>query len=147
MKLAKFDSKIIRIITIDDEIYEGIASYNSQDYDEHEFGRNEESIQIAYCLFYKNDIKKIEVLDNFRDKYGLIEEVAVKDGIDFIDEILYSEEEEHISRLLLCILDHIGEINYKALLKKKLEEFYKYTENNEQIELIDKIFSKLEGNI
>ena len=34
--------------------------FNDKEYNEHEFGRNEDSLQILNIIFYKSDIKKIK---------------------------------------------------------------------------------------
>ena len=46
MKLNKFDNKKVKIECIDGNTYEGLCSYNSLDYNFHEFGRDEECLQI-----------------------------------------------------------------------------------------------------
>ena len=73
MTLKKYDNKLVQIDCIDGKIYEGICSYNSKDYTFHEYGRNEDSIQIFHFLFYKDDIIKINIIDKFTNEYGEIE--------------------------------------------------------------------------
>lgn len=114
MKLSKYDNKRVRIVTPQGEIFEGVCSHNSKDYTFHEFGKNEESVQLPYFLFYKRDIKKKEILPDegpyggYSGRYGLLEETAVCDGADAIEEVLSCEDDEHIRRLLLCIKDHMA---------------------------------------
>lgn len=114
MKLSKYDNKRVRIVTKQGEIFEGICSHNSRDYTFHEFGRDEESIQLPYFLFYKKDVKKIEILPDdgpnggYSGRYGLLEETVILDGEDAIEEVLSCEEDEHIRRLLTCIEDHLA---------------------------------------
>ena len=117
--LNKYDGKIVRIECIDGNIYEGLCEYNSKDYDYHEFGRDEESLQLMVYLFFKKDIKSIKVLDKFTDKYGTLEEEIVNDEI-FIEEVFESECDEHIYRLLLCIKDKYNEIENKEELDRLL---------------------------
>lgn len=52
MNLREYNDKIIRIITINDEIYDGLCSYNEKEYNLLELGINEESLQILSYLFF-----------------------------------------------------------------------------------------------
>lgn len=154
MNLRKLDGKCIKIIDKQNCEYEGICSYNNKDYTYHEFGKDEESIQIANLLFYKSNIKKVESLENnrgpygkFTQKYGTIEKMALEDGTDSIEEILTSEEPLHIYRLLTCIEDYLikNEISYKRKLLQLLKEFNKYNEDEKTYEITKQIISKLEN--
>ena len=73
MKLKKYDDKLVRITTIDDEVFEGICSYNDKEYNEFEFGKKEESLQMIYFMFYKGAIKNVEILDDWSKKYDYFE--------------------------------------------------------------------------
>lgn len=151
MKLNKYDNKCVKIITYDDEEFEGICIHNSNEYDEHEFGRNEESLQIENMLFYKSDIREIYSLENnngpygmFTDKYGDLEKETVEAGIDFIEDVLESEEEKHVYRLLEYLIDHSNlVIEYKPALIPILKDLNKRTTNKKikkkTKELMDKI--------
>ena len=123
MKLSKYDNKKVRI----NDIYEGIAMHNSLDYSEHEYARREEALQLGCTIFYKSDIDKIEVIDDYSSPYGKLEEEAFEDGISLIDEILSSEEDDYVYRLLLCIKNHIDKIDDEIL--NKIKEVYKYNDN------------------
>ena len=70
MNLHDYDDRCVRIIDNNSDIFDGICSYNNAEYDEHEFGRNEESLQICNFLFYKSDIKEIQSLENNDGPYG-----------------------------------------------------------------------------
>lgn len=111
MNLGKFDGKRVRIVTTDGEIFEGICCHNNREFNECEYGRNEESLDMPFFKFYKRDIAKAEILTDggpfggYSDRYGLLEKTAVLEGVIGMDEILTSEEDEHIYRLLLCIGD------------------------------------------
>ena len=123
MKLSKYDDKKVKI----NNTYEGIALYNSHDYCYHEFGRDEDSLQLGCTLFYKSYIDSIEVIDDYSSPYGKLEEEVFEDGISLIDEILSSEEDDYVYRLLLCIKDHIDKIDDEIL--NKIKEVYKYNDN------------------
>ena len=99
-------------------------------------------------LFFKSDIKKIESLEKhkgpygkFSESFGNLEEQVVEDGIDFINDILFCEEDEHVYRLLLCLNKHYSDDDldcYKEV-KKSLKELLTYTNSEkvkEEIELI-----------
>ena len=64
MNLKKYDDKCVQIKCVDGKTYEGICFYNSRDYCFHEFGRDEDCLQIMYTLFYQGDIEKIRSLEN-----------------------------------------------------------------------------------
>jgi hypothetical protein len=106
LKLSKCDNKLVKIKCTNEEIIEGICIYNNEEYNEHEFGRKEEGIQIENFLFYKTDIKKIEIIDEFSSDYGTLEELIVKEGIDSISDVLYGEEDIHVYRLLRYLNDY-----------------------------------------
>ena len=114
MKLSKFDGQCIQIEDNSGDLFEGYCSYNSAEYNEHEFGNDEEGLELPGMLFFKSDIRKVTSLEDhqgpygkFTSSYGKLEEMIVEDGVDMIDEVLYSEDPEHINRLLLCMEDHL----------------------------------------
>lgn len=106
MNLKKYDEKCIKIIDIFGYEYEGNAIYNNQEYTYHEFGRDEDSLQILNYLFFKETIKKIIVLENgFTNDYGYLEKEIVKYGIDEIENAIDYEDNDHICRIIRCIKD------------------------------------------
>ena len=142
MKLSKYNDKRVRIIDIKDDIYEGIVFHNSLEYNQHEFGFDKESLQMGCLIFFKDDIKKINTIDKYSNKYSKLEEDVFNDGMDLIDEILYGEEEEHVYRLLTYIKDHIDKISYKEELNKLLKEIINYYDNEEINNLIIYLLNK-----
>ncbi len=114
MKLSKFDGQCVQIEDNSGDLFEGYCSYNSAEYNEHEFGNDEEGLELPGILFFKSDIRKVTSLEDhqgpygkFTSSYGKLEEMIVEDGVDMIDEVFYSEEQEHIYRLLLCMENHL----------------------------------------
>ena len=112
--LKKFDGKCVRIIDSSGDAFDGICYHNSEEYDEHEYGRCEESLQIENFVFFDRDIKEIQILEDnsgsygkFLDPYGKLEIMTVEDGIDSIEEVLFSEEDEHVIRLLNCLEEYL----------------------------------------
>ena len=110
MNLQVFDGKCVRLTTIDSEIFDGICQYNCPEYNEHEYGRGQESLQIGIYQFFREDIKDVVSLEDhngpygrFYDPYGYLEEQIVRDGIEDIRDTLFSEEKEHVIRLLNCL--------------------------------------------
>ena len=83
--------------------------------------------------------KNITIIDEFTNPYSRLEEMAVEDGMDLVDEILYSEEDEHVYRLLLCLEDKLGSINYQKELYTKLISFARYNDNKKIAKEIEKI--------
>ena len=116
MNLVKYDDKLVRITDTDNNQYEGICYYNNEEFNECEYGTNEESLDITCIKFYKSNIKKVEIIDKFSKDYDNLEELIVKD-YDLIDEVFESEEDEHIYRLLLCIIDKDIKVDKELLLK------------------------------
>lgn len=135
MKIDKYNDKCIRITTDYGEVFEGICTHNDKEYMFHEFGVNEEALQFPNLLVYKSQIKKIENLENingpyghFSEPYGRLEEIAVEDGIDMIEEVFFGECNEHIYRLLLC-LENNKPKETKELITM-LESLIKYNEDD-----------------
>lgn len=136
MDLSKYDDKLVRIEDGLGDIYEGVARHDSRDYNFHEYGKDEESIQMSHTIFFKSFIKKIDIIDSFSDKYGLLEESLIESGIDMVDEVLTSEEDISITRLLFCIEDRINILskNVKDELVKILDVFIKNNDNKTNVD-------------
>ncbi len=141
MNLKRYDNKCIRLVDGLGDIYEGVARHDSRDYNFHEYGKDEESIQMSHTIFFKSFIKKIDIIDSFSDKYGLLEESLIESGMDMVDEVLTSEEDISITRLLFCIEDRINilSINEKDELVKILDIFIKYNNNENNVKEAIKI--------
>ena len=129
MDLREFDGQCVRIIDNHGDAFDGICSHNNEEYNEHEFGRAEECLQIENFLFYRGDIQTVKSLENhnglygkFLDPYGKLEEMTVKDGIDSIQDVLSSEEPEHVHRLLRCLDKHLGDLPGRAEVIDALRE-------------------------
>ena len=122
MNLKKYDNKKVKIVTIDDLIFEGIASYNNKEFNESEYGTNEESIDLLNYKLYKSTIKKIEEVDNFTDKYGYLEESLILEDFDLLEDYLYEEDEEIAKRLISCLKDNIDKVD-KDKANKILKEY------------------------
>ena len=110
MNLSMFDSTCVRITTVDGEVFEGLCSYCHEEYCEHEFGRPEPCLQMLSFLFFPCDIAQIASLEGhsgphgrFSAPFGRLEELIVEDGIDSIKDVLFSEEQEHVLRMLNCL--------------------------------------------
>ena len=115
MNLKKYDNKLVRITDIDDNQYEGICTYNNEEFNECEFGTDEESLDIICIKFYKSNIKNVEIIKEFSREYGELEELITSFGDDLIEEVFDSEEDEHIYRLLKYIKDKNIKIDKKLL--------------------------------
>ena len=104
MNLKKYDNKCVRIIDTDNNIFEGNCIFNSKEYNEHEYGMNEDSLQILNISFYKSYIKSIEILKELKkDEYTMLEELIVNSDKDFLDDALDMCNEIEKERLMLCI--------------------------------------------
>ena len=117
MNLIKYDNKLVRVTDLDNKQYEGICSYNNEEFNECEFGTNEESLDITCIKFYKSNIKKVERINDFSNEYGELEKIIVESGADLVDEVFESEEDEHIYRLLKYVEDKKIIVSKELLLK------------------------------
>ncbi len=156
MNIAKYNDKCIRLEDIFGNIYEGIAVHNNIDFNECEYGINEESIQLGCIMFRKSCIKKIESLENhkgpfgkFSNKYGKLEEDIIDGGIDLIEEILESEENIHISRLLLYIKENKPVFSEEETIKliEDLNTLIKYNQDNQIRKQAQEIIMNLSNKI
>ena len=137
MNITKYDDKLVRITDKDNNQYEGICYYNNKDFNDCEYGRNEESLDITCIKFYKSFIKKVEIINSFSNEYGKLEELIVEDGDDLIDEVFNSEEDEHIYRLLKYIVDKNIKVGNKLLL-----DLLKYNKDKRIINIVNNILEK-----
>lgn len=101
MKLKCYDNKLVCI----NGIYEGYASYNSKDYNFHEYGRDEDGLEIFGFLFFRSDINSISKIKDFSKPYGKLEELVAMDN-ESISDALESEDEIHINRLINYLKDN-----------------------------------------
>ena len=131
MKLNKYDNKLVRLTTFEDDVFEGICVFDNIDYNEAEYGESEESLTIQCLKFYKNSIKNVSIIDKFSSKYGLLEEVISNDGADLIEEVLDSEDDTHILRELYYLKDHKELITDEV--KVLIKELLKYNKNEDII--------------
>ena len=113
MELRDFDGKCVRITDQDGDAYDGICKYVDADENGLKRGRTEESLQILSYAFFKSDIKNVESLEDhegpygrFLDSYGKLEEMAVREGIGSIIDVLFCDEKEHVHRMLHCLDKH-----------------------------------------
>ena len=141
MNLKRYDNKFIRLVDGLGDIYEGVARHDSSDYNFHEYGKDEESIQMSHTIFFKSFIKKIDIIDSFSDKYGLLEESLIESGMDMVDEVLTSEDDISINRLLLCLEDKIKSLSKsdRDELMNILDTFIKYNDYDDNVKKAIKI--------
>ena len=112
--LKIYDGKYIRIIDGNGDAFDGIACYNCDEYNEHEYGRREDSLQIESFQFYRSYITTIQSLEEYNGPYGhfpgpysKLEELTVEDGIEGIRDMLFLDDDEQVIRLLRCLDDYI----------------------------------------
>ena len=122
MKLDQFDGKCVRIITSWGEVFEGIASYDDKEYAFHEYGHNQEALRLTPVIFYKSDIESVISLEDvngpfghYSEQYGLLEMKCLEWGTDMMEEVLDSEDDSQIRRMLACMKDHFSSLADRAV--------------------------------
>ena len=122
MKLKSYDNKCVRILTASGEVYEGIVSYCGHDYVLHEYGCDQEALLLTPMLFYKEDIVSVISLEDvdgpfghYSEKYGLLEKKSLEWGSDMIEEVLASEDDTQIRRMLACMKDALPSLAARAV--------------------------------
>ena len=122
MELKSYDNKCVRILTSTGEVYEGIVSYCGHEYVFHEYGCDQEALYLTPILFYEDDIESVislEAVDgpfgHYSEKYGLLEKKCLEWGSDMIEEILASEDDTQILRMLACMKDHLQSLAARAV--------------------------------
>lgn len=122
MNLRIFDNKCVRITNASGEVYEGTVSYLSEEYVFHEYGRHQEALLLTPVLFYKDDIADIVSLEDangpfghYSAEYGLLEMKCLEWGTDLIEEVLESEDDIQILRMLACINDNCDSLSDRAV--------------------------------
>ncbi len=122
MELKRFDDKCVRILTASGESYEGIVSYCSREYVFHEYGVDQEAVNLTPMLVYQDDIVSIINLEDvdgpfghYSEKYGLLERKCLEWGTDMIEEVLESEDDTQILRMLACMKDALPSLAARAV--------------------------------
>ena len=103
MNLKEFDAKRVRVTDIWGDTFEGICEYLGSEYCLHEFGTDEDCLQIVNFLIYRSQIKNIDAIVAYTSPYGKIEEMNFTDGADTVEDALFCGEDEHTLRMLCCI--------------------------------------------
>ena len=62
MKLSKYDGKTVRLTDFRGEVFDGEATWDSEEYCFHEYGEEEEGLRIDNWLFYRSQIRRVELL-------------------------------------------------------------------------------------
>jgi len=122
MELKEFDDKCVRLLTASGEVYEGIVSYCGREYVFHEYGCDQEALSLTPMLFYQDDIASVISLEevdgpfgHYSEKYGLLEKKCLEWGTDMIEEVLESEDDTQILRMLACMKDHFQSLAERAV--------------------------------
>ena len=163
MDIQQYDNKHVRITIFDGSVYEGIVTYNSASYDEHEFGRDEGGLQMPGLLIYADDILSVESLEEredgpwgkFTEPFGRLEEESLFDpdsGPVLACEILECERAEHVIRMLRCIGYYLDPVKGKSIPGKnsiieQLRALVKYSDDPEIVDFAERLIPVLEESI
>ena len=145
MDLSVFDDKCVRVVLRNGEVFEGACIYNNAEYNEAEFGRSEDCLDIACTLVFESEILGVTEIgdDGFSSPYGKIEEMTVEDGLDMVEEVLESDEPRNIIRLLLCIEERRAFYQDKELRQRAASLFgtlERYSEDSRVAEKSRELF-------
>ena len=87
-----------------------------------EYGRDQEALYLTPMLFYQDDIVSVTSLEevdgpfgHYSEKYGLLERKCLEWGSDLIEEVLASEDDTQIRRMLACMKDHLQALAERAV--------------------------------
>ena len=130
--LSGLDGKCARVTTTDGEVLEGVCQYNSAEYNEIEFGENEEGVEVGSWLILTSQIGRVEVIedeDAFLQAFGSIEQEAVRDGFDTVNDIFFSDEPRSTIRLLQCLLAQRTTLPDRERIAALLPELCRFTDD------------------
>ena len=133
--LSALDGQCVRVVLTTGEVLEGACQYNCEEYNEIEFGEAEEGVEISNWLAYKSQIGSVEIVedeDAFLQTFGLIEEEAVRDGFDAVEDILDSDEPRSSIRLLRCLRAKWDTLPDRERIAALLPTLIRYT-NDERV--------------
>lgn len=148
MRLSELDDKTVRIITIDGKIFEGECTYDSAEYCEMEYGRDEEALRIDHYVFYAGDIadaKEIEEKEEYvweskpmhlmhLDSYYY---QMMEKGLKTIEMRLYDERRQRIQKGdFISFTDVNDEYEVMHVLVEDLFVFDNFRELYENVDLL-----------
>ncbi len=62
MKLSAYEDKLVRLTDFQGQVFDGEAIWDSEEYCFHEYGVEEEALRIDNWLFYRSQIRRVELL-------------------------------------------------------------------------------------
>ncbi|MBR2676209.1 MAG: hypothetical protein IKE28_04785 [Solobacterium sp.] len=150
MDLKQYDGKCVRIMEFSRDNFEGICSYDSAEYNKHEFNRYEESLSIVNLQFYKSQIAELESLEHrsgpygrYSAPFGKAEMLAVEDGADSVAEFLNGEDRETVVRMLRCLDQYLDPKDPDVM--QELKNLVQQTGNEEIREMAQKLIDRAAG--
>lgn len=154
MDLRYFDNKCVRITDTSGEAYEGTVSYCVREYVFHEYGLDQEALYLTPILFCKNDISSVVSLEDvngpfghYSERYGLLERKCLEWGPDLIGEILDSDDDIQILRMLDCINDSFQLLTDRAVylgeLENMLGSLVKYNKNDRVVSEANNLLERI----
>ena len=131
MKLSRYDDQCVRVTMKDGEVFEGACAYDSAEYCESEYGRNEDALHIAGWLFYESQIRRVEIIDEshpFTAPFGRIEEETLADGPWEVEDLLFDDDPRNALRMLACLEARLAPEKRRGTVDM-LEKLVKYTDD------------------
>ena len=62
-EIRKLDGQYVRLTYCDDQVFEGLCELDDREYCFHEYGREEDALNIDNWLFYSSDIQEAEITE------------------------------------------------------------------------------------
>ena len=143
--LSALDDRCVRVTLTCGDVFEGVCQYNSAEYNEIEYGEDEEGIEVGDRLLYESQIEKIELIedeDAFLQTFGVIEEDAVRDGFDAVEDIFFSDEPRSMIRLLRCLASQWDTLPDRDRIASFLPQMFRYTDDERVHALIQSLLKE-----
>lgn len=106
MELREFSHRRVRITDTDGRVFEGFCRYLDAEAGEVIYGRSEEALVIANFLFFVSSIRSAETIEAYSGPYGLIEEMNGEDDPGMVQDVLETEDDDSVGRMLVWLRDH-----------------------------------------
>ena len=121
MKLEKYDDKLVSFKDSEGYTIEGIPIHYCHEYCFHEYGVDEDCLEILSYVFYESQIEDIKIIDKYSSDHSHLEELVSELDYDEIIDVLENEKSDYDSYKRL--IDYLKSIN--RFNKEEIDNLYK----------------------